>query len=69
MSRFEIRVTCTEGDELHPEDTERMAITKFCEVLSDDATKLNSDFPVGTEVVLNDLENRRELLRYVVGYE
>ena len=69
MPRFEVRVICSIGDHHYTDDTERMAVTRFCEVLADDATRNKPCFPVGTEIVLNDLERRAALLRYVVGYK
>ena len=69
MPNFEVRVICTKGDEHYTDDTERMAVLTFCEVMEQDATLNKPHFPVGTEIVLNDLERRKTLLRYVVGYE
>lgn len=69
MARFQISITGPNGKEVYNEETERMGVSQFCELLAHDSTRAEPAYPLGSEIVLTDLRNGKVLLRYVVGYE
>ncbi len=68
MAKFEVRITSPSGDEVYDDDTERMGVNQFCELLVHDSAQAEPVYPLGSEIVLKDLTKEKVLLRYVVGY-
>lgn len=69
MGRYETRIAGQGIDEKHSDDTERMAVNRFAELLAYDTAEGTPRYPAGVVIECQNVEAEKVLIRYVVGYE